>query len=108
VLTVSTADPNFDRILGHQFRLEKLRAVRILLLTLLAVLGVGVWADAVWPRSAHLWGGSFPLLCWPLLFAGFLLVRAVEGETERRLERLVCRRPSGSREQEGDSRGEPA
>jgi len=96
-LALSPADPGFSRVLEQQFRLERLRAVRILLLTLLAVVGAMVWADAVWPRAVHPRGGLAALLSWPLCFGGYILVRVLEAGTERRLHQLLQGGPRPSR-----------
>ncbi len=89
MLIVPTADPNLQEILDEQLRLEKLRAVRVFLLTVLAFLGVFVWAAAVWLRSARAWGALFALVTWPVCFAGFILACVLEQRAERRLEGLL-------------------
>jgi hypothetical protein len=89
MMIVPTADPNLQEILEEQLRLEKLRAVRVFLLTVLAFLGVFVWVAAVWFRSARAWGALFALVTWPACFAGFILACALEQRAERRLEGLL-------------------
>ncbi len=82
MLLIPTSSPSLERILRAQLRLERLRAIRIFLLTVLAFDGAFVWVDALWPRVATAHGGLFAIVTWPVCFAGYVLVLALERQAE--------------------------
>ena len=91
MLIVPAADPELEKVLRTQMRLERLRAIRIVLLTILAFDGAMVWIDAVRPPLAHTRGGLFALMFWPLCFLFYIVVWGLEMRTQGEIDRLVAR-----------------
>jgi hypothetical protein len=89
MMIIRTADPAFEETLRVQLRLERLQAVRDLLLNILAFDGVLVWLDVIWPRQVLRLGGSFAALMWPICFAFFVVTQALEHRAKTRLDRLA-------------------
>lgn len=89
IMTVASASPEFKETLRTQFRLERLQAIRDLLLNILAFDGIVVWLDVISPRQALRLGGSFAALMWPICFGLFAITRVLERRTQTQLNRLL-------------------